>query len=157
MLKETLLISWTALALVLGTPATSSAHGTERHYGDPLGKQRASPPSVAFSLLVVESSLSSLRRGLEREDGGKVGERTRRLRRAALDLVTATTHGEPPQSLFSNFATALDQRAEDLVSASQGSRWATALSDLDALETSFRDATFRFKERESRLEPAVAD
>ena len=127
-------------ALVLLVSISAGAHGTERHYGDPFGKRRSSESSPAFSVVVVESSLSSLRRDLERGDGGKVEERTKRMGRAAASLVRATSKGDDARSAFLPFIEALQLRAASLLSAADDENWNAALSDLRSLEASFRAA-----------------
>jgi len=81
-----------ALVLAAGSPTSSYAHGTERHFGTPINarpitSQPGDVGSPAFSLLALTANLNGLERDLEQGRTTEVRARARRLPDLAGDLV----------------------------------------------------------------------
>ena len=83
-------------ALVAIHPATSSGHGTERHFGTKIndrgsqsdsGGNRGAPE---FAILSLRTTLNGMERALDEGRIAEVRERATRLPRQALDLIART-------------------------------------------------------------------
>ncbi len=135
------------LLTVVAAPHLALAHGTERHYGDPFEKPAASPPSPAFSILVIESSLSAIRRTLEGRGEEDPEERLQRIERFTASLLYTTSDTERPESEFTSFASALEGGAPAIRHALSSSSPGDALSAVDALEASFASSKRLYQSR----------
>ena len=139
-----------ALVALLAVPQQSIAHGTERHYGNSLDERPVARASPALSIMVIEASLSAIRRTLDGQADQDIDDRLDKIAMVTASLLYTTTDTQHTQSEFVTFADALERVSPELRLAVKGTRQEEALQVFATLENSFAASKSLFKAREGQ-------
>lgn len=137
-----------ACAVLLSVPQESIAHGTERHYGNSLDERPVVRASPALSIIVIEASLSAIRRTLNGRAEQDIDERLDTIAMVTASLLYTTTGNQHTPSEFAGFAEVLQKESDDLRRAAKDARPDQALQAFETLENSFSASKSLFKSRE---------
>lgn len=137
-----------ACAALLSVPQESIAHGTERHYGNSLDERPVVRASPALSIMVIEASLSAIRRTLNGRADQDIDDRLDKIAMVTASLLYTTTDTQQNPSEFEAFAQILQEESDDLRDAAKKARQDQALQAFETLENSFSASKSLFKSRE---------
>ena len=137
-----------ALLALLASPQSSMAHGTERHFGNSLGQRPVARASPALSIMVIDASLSAIRRTLDGQSDEDIAARLEKIAMVTASLLYTTIDDEHTQSEFEGFASVFDSESEALRLAVEDDRQEQALTAFETLTDSFATSKNLFRSRE---------